>query len=240
MTFDPSYLRLQFAEAIDFLRSRVNFPTENFSQSLGLDFRVIFAVASAKGSLLADLRRAVDLAISNGESLASFRGRFDGIVALKGWDYRGGRDWRSRLIWETNLRVAHAAGRTEQMQRVTKTRPYWWWRHGKSREPRPAHKALDGIVIRHDDPFWTWCDAPHGFGCKCTKVSLSERDLTRLKLVPRTGPVRGGLISGHPLLPEPGWGPHGPLSPAARAAAIEDAASRLPPEIRAAFRSEFP
>lgn len=238
MAFGLEYLRLPFRQAIKFLRARINVPTDNFRQTLGLDFRAVFAVASARGALLSELRRAVDGSIERGESLDTFRQNFRQIATQNGWPVADRTGWRSQIIWQTNLRTAHAAGRTEQMLSVTNSRPYWWWRHGRSNEPRPAHKALDGWVIRHDDPFWSVFDCPHGFGCRCTKISLSERDLKRLKLTPKRGPKEGEKIGGHPLLREPGWGSHAPITPEARAEAINSAASRMTPAIARRFRAE--
>jgi uncharacterized protein with gpF-like domain len=50
-----------------------------------------FMVAGAmKADLLADLKDAVDKAISAGESITDFHERFDKIVKRHGWTFRGG------------------------------------------------------------------------------------------------------------------------------------------------------
>ncbi len=103
----------------------------------------VFAVAGAKGALLNDLREAVDRAIAEGITLEVFRKTFDQVVATRGWSYQGDRDWRSNIIYSTNLRTAYGAGRFEQLQAVKSRRPYWQWRHGGSRHPRPLHLAMD-------------------------------------------------------------------------------------------------
>jgi hypothetical protein len=42
----------------------------------------------------------VDKAITGGTTLEDFRKDFDRIVAKHGWDYNGGRNWRSKVIYE--------------------------------------------------------------------------------------------------------------------------------------------
>lgn len=75
----------------------------------------------------AALRQAVDKAIAGSATLADFRRQFDNIVARHGWDYQGGRDWRTRVIYQTNLSTSHDASRWQQMTDpdMLKARPYW-------------------------------------------------------------------------------------------------------------------
>ena len=112
---DPSatnWRRLPFAEAIDFFRAKTPLPTEHWDDILNAAHDRSFIVAGVtKADLLNDLNAAVDAAIANGETLEQFRARFDQIVAKYGWDYNGSRDWRSRVIYETNVRTAYSAGR---------------------------------------------------------------------------------------------------------------------------------
>ena len=83
-------------------------------------------------------REAVDKAIADGTTLEEFRRDFDRIVARYGWDYNGGRDWRTRVIYETNLNTSYAAGRWEQLQAA----PFWQYEHADWVEnPRHQHLA---------------------------------------------------------------------------------------------------
>ena len=80
------------------------------------------------------------------------RKRFDEIVAKHGWKYKGGRDWRTRVIYDTNVLTSYAAGRWQQ-QAVKELRPYWRYRHSiASEHPRHLHLERDGIVLHADDP----------------------------------------------------------------------------------------
>ncbi len=182
---------LPFGEQIDFLRNKVNLPSRAWTDLWQAQHDVAFVLAgAAKTELVSDLRTAVDAAIAEGETLASFRQRFDEIVSKHGWNYNGGRDWRTRVIYETNLRTSYAAGRWEQLQATKATRPYWRYRHSNAvTDPRPEHLAWDGLVLSADDPWWKTHTPPNGWGCQCYVESLSKRDMDKLgKDGPDTAP----------------------------------------------------
>ena len=191
-TAAAQHTQLPFEEQIDFFRGKLNLPTEAWTDIWESQHDVSFVVAgAARDDLLTDLRDAVDQAIADGTTLATFRRDFDSIVARHGWSYNGGRDWRTRVIYGTNLRTSYAAGRYRQMQDVAEHRPYWRYRHSDaSEQPRHDHLAWDGLILRHDDPWWDTHYPPNGWGCKCYIETLAERDMKRLgKDGPDTAPA---------------------------------------------------
>jgi hypothetical protein len=126
----------------------------------------------------------VDKAIAEGTTLEEFRRDFDEIVERRGWSYTGGRNWRTRVIFETNLRQSYNAGREAQMAdpELRQRRPYGLYRHGGSEDPRPEHLAWDGLVLPLDDPWWDTHTPQNGWGCKCKKRMVSEADARRMGL----------------------------------------------------------
>lgn len=185
------YGSLPFDEAIDYLRDKVNLPTASWTDIWEGQHARAFAVAGAtKDELLVDLREAVRGALEDGETLEQFRKRFDAIAKSHGWAYNGGRNWRTRTIYKTNMRTAYNAGRYQQMQAVKRRRPYWQYKHADFvKEPRPEHLAWDGLVLPADDPWWDTHFPQNGWGCECSVRALSERDLKRLgKDGPDTAP----------------------------------------------------
>ncbi|SDW33827.1 PBECR2 nuclease fold domain-containing protein [Paracoccus sanguinis] len=93
--------------------------------------------------------------------------------------------WRMRTIFETNLRTSYAAGRLKQMRdpAVLKMRPYWQYRHAENRlpkRPREQHVQWDGLVLMHDDPWWTAHYPPNDWLCSCGVRNLSQRNLEAL------------------------------------------------------------
>lgn len=199
---------MKFDQAIQALKRRIPIDTSNWRDSLGLDLRVYFVVAGMKGALLSEVQREVTAAIEAGESIADFRRRFKRVTEAAGWSPPPGQSVgsRAKLIYTTNMRSAYGLGRWQQIQATRSTRPYLQWRHGGSRDFRPLHLALDRKVFRHDDPFWGLIWPPHGFGCKCTVFSLSDRDLERMALKVEVGPRLGDRLGNAVVSQEKGWG----------------------------------
>ena len=185
------YGSLPFREQIEAFRERVPIPTRAWTDIYGRENDQAFAVAGAnRQAIVEDFAEAVDRAISEGRTLAQFREEFDTIVARHGWAYNGSRGWRSRVIYDTNLRQSYAAGREAQIAdpELRRARPYGLYRHGGSRDPRPHHLAKDGWVVPLDDPWWDVWTPQNGWGCSCKKYTLSEDDVERLGLEVRREP----------------------------------------------------
>ena len=161
---------LPFAEQEKFFQGKLNIPTRKWDDLWKEQHAKGFMVAGAyKDDLLADFRTAVDKAITQGTTLEEFRKDFDRIVSTHGWSYNGSRNWRSELIYSTNIRTAYAAGRWAQLTDPEQLQvlPYLTYKHGDSRVPRPDHLAWDGLTLPADDPWWHTHYPPCGWGCKC-------------------------------------------------------------------------
>lgn len=189
------YGNLPFDEQIRFFRDKHPVLTRSWTDVYAAEHDHAFMVAgAARSDLLRDLRDTVDRSIAEGGTLEEFRRDFDGIVEDHGWSYRGGRNWRTRVIYETNLRQSYSAGREEQMNdpELRKRRPYGLYRHGGSETPRPEHLAWDGLVLPLDDPWWETHTPQNGWGCKCRKLMVNEKDVERMGLTVsrRSPPVR--------------------------------------------------
>lgn len=182
---------LQFKEQSEFLRRKINLPTEAWTDIYTAQHDWAFVVAGAnRDALVADFRAAVEKVINEGATLESFRKDFDNIVAKNGWSYNGGRNWRSRVIYETNLNSSLMAGRYEQLMEARESRPYWRYVHNDSVErPRPLHVSWNGLILRWDHPFWKTHFPINAWGCHCRVESLSERDMKRLGLTVSEDPV---------------------------------------------------
>lgn len=244
--------QLPFEEAISFFRQKVPIPSTGWQDLQAQEHDWVFTVAGVtKAEMVADFQAAVDQAIAQGTTIADFQKSFDQIVADNGWTYRGERGWRSETILFTNIRTAYAAGRHTQMSDpdVLKDRPYWEYRHGDSRVPRPLHLSWDGLVLAADDPFWETHYPPCGFGCKCRAFSVSERDLERMgKSGPDEAPNDGtyewtdkfGEVHTSPRGVDPGWNYTPGASPESqRQTILKNALVKLPEELQSAVKAEL-
>jgi uncharacterized protein with gpF-like domain len=184
----PVFESLPFAEAIEFLKRKTNIGTAHWDDLWrGMHSRAFMVAGAMQDDLVAGFHDAIDRAIAEGTTLEEFRQDFDALVKRFGWSYHGTRGWRSALIFDTNLQVAYSAGRYRQQTDpdVLADRPYLMYLHGDSVDPRPEHLAWNGLVLPADDPWWDTHYPPNGWGCTCTAVSVSRRDLERMK---KTGP----------------------------------------------------
>lgn len=219
---DAAYQDLPFKEAIDFFRQKINLPTERWADMLhGAHARAFTVAGATKEGMLTDFRAAVDKAIATGTTLAEFRKDFDKIVSTYGWDYNGGRGWRTRVIYSTNLATAYSAGRYQQMTDpdVLRYQPYWEYKHADGvAHPRPMHLAWNGTVLKADDAWWQTHYGPNGWGCHCWVEPLSRRELeAKGKTGPDVAPPlelqaktlntsAGPLTIQVPKGIDPGWG----------------------------------
>lgn len=181
---------LPFAEQAEFFRRKVNLPTQSWADIYTKEHDWAFVVAGAnRNALVADFRAAVEKVIAEGGTLADFRKDFDKIVASHGWSYNGGRNWRSRVIYDTNLNTSYMAGRYQQLQAIKAKRPYWRYKHSDGVEhPRQEHLKWNNLVLHCDDPWWQTHFPINAWGCHCGVESLSEKDLQKLGITPDTAP----------------------------------------------------
>lgn len=173
-----------FERQVKFLRDKLNLPTRHWDDILKSAHDRAFVVAGAmKADLLKDFHDAINRAALKGKSTQWFRQEFDNIVARNGWSgftgdgTKAGRDWRARVIYQTNLSASYAAGRWAQLNDpdLLKLRPYWRYVHSDSvRHPRPLHLAWGNkpVVLRHNDPWWRTHSPPNGWGCRCRAVAV--------------------------------------------------------------------
>lgn len=213
----PEYQSLPFAEAIDYLKKKVNIPTKHWDDLWkGMHSRGFMVAGAMNDDLVKDFHDALDKALREGTTAQDFQKNFDDLVQKYGWTYHGTPGWRSDLIYNTNLGQAYNAGRWKQMTDpdVLRLRPYLTYMHGDSIKPRPEHVAWHGLTLPADDPWWDTHYPQNGWGCHCYVVSTSERDLESMgKSAPDTAPPieyydwkdRKGLIHQVPVGIDPGF-----------------------------------
>lgn len=242
--------RQQFTEQVDFLRKKLNLPSETWRDiQRGAHDRAFMVAGAMKADLLHDLRGAVDTALQGG-SIGEFRKQFKAIVQKHGWTgwtgegTKAGEAWRTRVIYQTNLATSYAAGRRKQLMdpALLSRRPFWRYIHDDSvTTPRPHHKAWGdaGLTLRHDHPFWSTHFPPNGWGCKCRVVAVkapAEGDATE----PPDGWLATDPKTGAPAGIDEGWD----YAPGARAdddlrSFVQDKLITYEPAVSKAFKAEL-
>ena len=189
----PDVGRLPFTEALEAFRQRLGnqVTTSRWDDMLGDAHAQSFTIAGAtKAELLNDLGQALRHVKENGGSLNDFRKSFDDIVKRHGWSYNGERGWRTKIIFETNVRTSAAAGRYQQFRRLQNIEAkrgrklYLMYQDFGDDRVRPQHRAWNGTILPFDHPWWDIHYPPNDFGCRCSARSMTERRLKANNLTP--------------------------------------------------------
>ncbi len=175
-------------DAIEHIRGKLRIPTKRWDWLMGDVHAKAFTVAGAiKMDLVGDLHQSITSALENGTTLAEFRKDFDAIAEKHGWQYRGGRSFRTKVMFNTNLRTAHMAGRWKQVQRVKESRPFMVYKTVGDKQVRPEHSSWESTVLSVDDPWWDTHYPPNGWGCRCYVNTANARQLKRQGLTAGIG-----------------------------------------------------
>jgi hypothetical protein len=243
-SLENHFANLPFTEAINYLRQKINLPSDRYDDYESTVHDAAFIIAGAKGSLLSDLRSAVETAIAQGQRPDEFRKTF--ATLTEGWAHTGDKAWRANIILSTNLTQAYAAGRYAYQldPQVLKLQPYLQYIHSDSRHPRPSHLALNLKVFPANElPFYP----PSGFNCACRAISLSQRQVDQqglqISTLKRgdTTPVELDGQTYNPILqPDKGFD-YIPQQPSAqrRQQLLDPIIQRSPPAIAAQIRAEI-
>lgn len=181
-------LKQPFKEQVAFFRQKLGnmVPTEKWTDMQREQYDKGFMVAGAQSAdLLSDFAAAIDKGIAQGTGIEEFRKDFDDIVKNKGWSYKGERNWRTRVIYNTNLSTSYAAGRLAQLQE--EGHEFWVYRHSDTvSHPRKQHVAWDRLTLKADDSWWSTHFPPNGWGCQCRIIGARNE-----KAVKRYGGILG-------------------------------------------------
>ncbi|WP_299734009.1 phage minor head protein [uncultured Endozoicomonas sp.] len=184
-------------EVLAFFENKKLKPSFNWADVWKQEHQSAFTVAKAmKLDVLQDVRDGVLKAIAEGQTLQQFRKELTPLLQEKGWwgkqemtdpltgelvNAQLGSPRRLRVIYETNLRTAHAAGQWDRVQRTKKTHPYLLYELGPSREHRKEHLRWNGLLLPADDSFWNTHYPQNGWGCKCRVRQVSKAEYERIK-----------------------------------------------------------
>ena len=83
------------------------------------------------------------------------------------------------MIFETNLRQAYNAGRWVQAQRLKSRQPYLRYVSVQDERTRPHHRAWHGTILPVDHPWWNEHHPPNGWNCRCSVMSVNDREMKR-------------------------------------------------------------
>ncbi len=133
----------------------------------------------AELDMVSDVMRAVDSAISNGETLADFQARIGtDLTAL--W---GGEDpARLETIFRTNVQSAYSVGRFIQNNKpeVKATHPYSKFSAVLDDRTTDICEECDGTILPTDDPWWADHQPPLHFNCRSDVSAITPEEAEEL------------------------------------------------------------
>lgn len=191
--------------------------------------------------ILVDIRKAVDQALIEGIPYEQFAKALTPALQDKGWwgkrplkdpltgetqEVQLGSPRRLKVIYDTNLRTAHAEGQWQRIQDNKEAFPYLQYDGNNSKVPRLQHSGWDGLTLPVDHPFWLEHFPVKEYECKCRVRSLTARQVEKsgLKVGPapevpkvtyvnkRTGEVQQIPAGVHPSFHYPPGGRRASLS----------------------------
>ena len=171
----------------------------------GIDFAAhshAFAITGAvKLEFLHDVKKSIEDAANNGTGFAKWKKQFRAAVKGHGGDNEINTKpsgevtateagnlhipllskWRQRVIYETNMKSAYAAGKYARLtdEDGLTNFPYWQYVHGyygKPNEPRDEHVKWDGMILPANHPWFDTHFPPNGWNCNCGVEQISAKE----------------------------------------------------------------
>lgn len=201
------------ADAVAFLQEKV--PGGRFS----FDWRdawqdehtTSFVVAKGMSrDLLTDIHGELIQAIAEGQTRETFIRELRPRLEAAGWwgrrtltdpatgvarEVQLGSPRRLRIIFDTNMRQAHAAGRWQRFEATKAALPYLVYSAVLDSRTRPQHRAWHRIILPIDHLFWRTHFPPNGWRCRCTVIQAGDALLAS----------RGWTVTTDEALATSGW-----------------------------------
>ena len=197
-------LNLPPKKAIEWLKTK-QVTTENYRNLTDSEIAKVYTIARITDlDMLQDIKSSLIQAAEQGKPFAVWKKDILQHLANKGWLHPNGHNGKDIIdpktgeifgsatdigihsiprrlenIYRTNMQAAYNAGQYQTYMADVDNRPYWQYDAVGDERTRAAHSAMDGLVYRYDDPFWTTFYPPNGYRCRCRVMALSERDVER-------------------------------------------------------------
>lgn len=177
--------------ALDHLSQKTRVPGFSHYDVWLHEHAVAFSVAKMMNAdLLQTTKNALQTALKQGESYDDFAKKLKPYLMKEGWwgeqimrdpkdgiakPVQLGSTRRLRIIFQTNMATAFAAGQWARIQENATDFPYLKYIASTAEKKRDSHIAFYGKIYKADDPIWQSIFPPNGYGCQCTVRQLTEK-----------------------------------------------------------------
>lgn len=194
------------AKVVEYLRQKrpeVHFDYDEIMH--GAHHRAFTVAKITKLDLLSDVQESLAYAAENGLGFEEWKKSLLPTLAKKGWlgnvdakdpktgeikqIYIGSR--RLKNIYNTNMRVAYAVGAYEEA--MSSDAQFLRYTAVLDSKTRASHRALHGVILPKDHPFWDTHYPPNAWNCRCkarayTKQELKSRGWSITENIPSVEP----------------------------------------------------
>lgn len=193
-------------KVIEYLRQKrpeVHFDYDEIMH--GAHHRAFTVAKITQLDLLSDVQESLAYAAENGLGFEEWKKSLLPTLAKKGWlgnvdakdpktgeikqIYVGSR--RLKNIYNTNMRVAYAVGAYEEA--MSSDAEFLRYTAVLDSKTRASHRALHGVILPKDHPFWDTHYPPNAWNCRCkarayTKQELKSRGWSVTENIPSVEP----------------------------------------------------
>ena len=193
-------------KVIEYLRQKrpeVHFDYDEIMH--GAHHRAFTVAKITQLDLLSDVQESLAYAAKNGLGFEEWKKSLLPTLAKKGWlgnvdakdpktgeikqIYVGSR--RLKNIYNTNMRVAYAVGAYEEA--MSSDAEFLRYTAVLDSKTRASHRALHGVILPKDHPFWDTHYPPNAWNCRCkarayTKQELKSRGWSVTENIPSVEP----------------------------------------------------
>jgi SPP1 gp7 family putative phage head morphogenesis protein len=188
-------INLPPTETLEFFRAKGSYPISRRWWDVWMkEHSRAFTVAGVTNvDVLKSVRADLDKVLSDGGTFQQWKA--DIVPKLQSAIDKGHApkniitDRRLRTIYDTNLRMARAAGQWKRIEALKPYQPYLMYTAVRDARTRPLHRKWGGIapgsvriILPVDHPAWRQFYPPNGWGCRCDVIQLSERAMKRMGL----------------------------------------------------------
>lgn len=194
------------AKVVEYLRQKrpeVHFDYDEIMH--GAHHRAFTVAKITKLDLLSDVQESLAYAAENGLGFEEWKKSLLPTLVKKGWlgnvdakdpktgeikqIYVGSR--RLKNIYNTNMRVAYAVGAYEEA--MSSDAQFLRYTAVLDSKTRASHRALHGVILPKDHPFWDTHYPPNAWNCRCkarayTKQELKSRGWSITENIPSVEP----------------------------------------------------
>ncbi len=144
----------------------------------------------ASVDLLQQMRELIVSSVDGQLGRTDFLRDAKAALAAKGWwgqvtttDAATGREVtttfnpsRLKLIYDVNVRQAHAVAQWQRIEDSRESHPYLRYITKDDARVREQHRAWHNLTLPIDHPMWRVIFTPNGYRCRCRVTQVSQRD----------------------------------------------------------------